>query len=156
MWQYIKTREFWLAMGGILVIFLLLFVAFFWLFMPIYTRHSAYVSVPDFNKMTLTEAAEIMDKEGLTFEVADSVFFPGMKPLAIVNQDPLPLSKVKPGRRIFLTVNKQTAPLVKIPQILHVSLYQARIRLDNWGLEVGRVIERPSDMKNALRSIMFS
>ncbi len=153
MWQYIKSREFWLALGGILVLFVLLFVLFFWVFLPLYTRHSSAVKVPDLSQLTLEEADALLSSEGLRYEVTDSVFFPNMKPLAVMNQDPPALSKVKPGRKVYITVNKQSAPLVKLPDVLHVTLYQARVRLDNWGLGVGSVSYRPSELKDLVLEI---
>jgi eukaryotic-like serine/threonine-protein kinase len=139
MLKYFKSREFWLTLGGIVVFAALLFVIFFFVFLPSYTNHGEETEVPNVSKMKLEEAIVKLEEAGLRYEVADSLYLNNLPPLSIISQDPVAKSKVKPGRPVFLTVNKVVAPMVKFPDIVGVSQYQAKLRLEGANLIMGRL-----------------
>lgn len=127
-----------LILGSILLVLLLFFVI-----IPLYTRHGESVSVPQLNGKTLEEASALLAEHQLDLEVTDSVYNREFEPLLILSQDPPALSRVKPGRKVFLVVNKVVAPKVKMPDVENISLYQAKVRLENWGLEIGKITYKP-------------
>lgn len=139
MWQYLKSREFWITLIIILVLTVGGFFALFYLFLPSYTQHNESVIVPEVTKLPLDEAIDLLEAEGLRYEIADSSYKPGFKPLGIIRQDPGAMKKVKPNRRIYLTVNKKVPPVVKFPDIRFVSNYQAKLRLESWGLSIDSI-----------------
>lgn len=146
---FLKSRKFWITLGGVVLVFALIFVLFFYLFLPSYTRHGKEVTVPDLTKMNLEEAQQALDEAGLRHEVADSVFQAGRGPLDVVSQEPAGGSSVKPGRRIYLVVNKSAPPMVKFPEgVTGVSNYQAKLRLESWNLVVKEIVLKPSPYRN--------
>ncbi|MCB9230208.1 MAG: PASTA domain-containing protein [Bacteroidia bacterium] len=153
MWRYIKSKEFWLTLVGIVVFGVAAFFFVFLVLLPAYTRHGDSQIVPEVTKLHLDDAAGVLDDEGLEYEISDSVFMPGMSPLMVVSQDPGGLSKVKPGRKIYLTVNKKVPPKVKFPDVLFVSNYQAKLRLDSWGLGIKNIIYKPHELRNVVLGV---
>jgi eukaryotic-like serine/threonine-protein kinase len=154
MFRYFISREFFLTIlalaGGGIVLYLLIF---FW-FLPIYTRHGDSVVVPDLYEMTLDEARKSLQKEGLRPAAEEEVFVADLPPGVVVRQYPAPYSRVKPGRTITLTVNKIDPPMVPLPQLSDLSLYQAKSRLESWKLGVGKVSREPDIAENiVLRAV---
>lgn len=80
-----------------------------------YTGHGDFEVIPDLTGKVYEDAMKFIHQEDL-FEVIinDSVFVNGKMPLEILDQDPKPKSKVKKGRKIYLSVNKAQIPLVNI------------------------------------------
>ena len=146
--KYFVSREFLLTLGGIVGLGVILYLLVFLLILPGYTRHGDSVLVPDVNKMSVEEAEKSLEKVGLRYEKKDSTFRADYPFLSIVDQYPGPYSRVKPGRKIFLTINKSTPPLIKVPDLDGMKRYRARQTLENWKLTVGEVIVKP-DFSNA-------
>lgn len=155
MWRYLKSREFKWTIIGIVGGGALLFVLFFFVFLPFYTNHGEAVLVPDLSKMTLDKAAETLEEKGLRYEVVDSLYNSELEPLAIISQDPVKRSKVKPGRRIYLTVNKTVAPRIRVPKVVGVSPYQAKLRLEGANLNVGHQEYVPHQYANLVIAISY-
>lgn len=147
-WDYLKSREFLLSIailfgGGLLLLVLTLTVL-----LPIITHHNDQTEVPDITGLPLRKAMDLLNEKGLEFEVSDSVYKPDLKPLTIDHQDPGALSIVKPGRTVFLRVNKLQPPMVKLPNIFEESMEHARDILLNWKLRVGNITYVPSSFNN--------
>ncbi|MEM7511906.1 MAG: PASTA domain-containing protein [Bacteroidota bacterium] len=148
MFRYFISREFFLTLVGLGVVGLLLYIAIFFVFLPTYTRHGDAVLVPDVNEVSLEEAENLLEENGLRSEVRDCTYIEDLPPLSIVAQYPVPLSRVKPKRKVFLTLNQKQPPTVKMPQVIDLSLYQAQARLESWKLEVGTVTRVPDIAEN--------
>jgi beta-lactam-binding protein with PASTA domain len=147
-WEYLKSKEFLLSIailfgGGLLLLVLTLTVL-----LPIITHHNDQTEVPDITGLPLRKAIDLLNEKGLEYEVSDSVYKPDLKPLTVDHQDPGALSIVKPGRTIFLRVNKKQPPMVKLPNIFEESMEHARDILLNWKLRVGNITYVPSSFNN--------
>jgi len=57
---------------------------------------------------------------------------------------------VKPNRKVYLTVNTETNPTVQVPKVVDLSLRNARIQLENYGLRVGTISYESSRFKNVV------
>lgn len=151
-WQYMLSREFWSIVGGALLAGALLVLATFYIVFPLVTKHNETRETPDVtshparNKyVTVQEATRMLKEEGFAPVVSDSVYYPHMKPLAVVRQEPVPLTLVKPGRNVYLVVNKAAPPDVKLPDVKDLQLAQAKNLLLNWKLKVGKIEYMPGD-----------
>lgn len=153
MLRYFKTWEFWITLLVLLLLTVGGFFALFYAFLPIYTRHNDSVVVPDLSGLNVEEAKTALEDAGLRYEIADSAFIAGYEPLEIIRQDPAGLKTVKPERRIYLTVNRQVPPRVKFPEVRNVSNYQAKLRLESWGLSIDTIRYIPSEFRNL---VMFA
>jgi beta-lactam-binding protein with PASTA domain len=119
----------------VLVVYLFLSIVFTgW-----YTRHGQSIKVPRVSGMPIENATELLDDNDLELVIIDSVFNEDMKPNTIVEQDPQPDLTVKPGRKIYVTVNTGIVPKVKMPKLINGSSNLAKVLLQNSGLKLGRV-----------------
>ena len=99
------------------------------IFLNVVTQHNKEISVPDFSNMTVVEAEQAADKAGVRVEVKDSVFVKRMKRGAVYRQNPVAGAKVKNGRRVVLTINAVNAKKVTMPNLVGLSLRQAKAEL---------------------------
>jgi eukaryotic-like serine/threonine-protein kinase len=153
MLRYFISREFLLTLIGLFVIGIGIYLLLFMLILPIYTRHGDSVLVPDISEVSLEKAISMLDEKGLRYEVEDSSYFANLPPLSVLNQQPPALSSVKPGRKVFLTVNQKMPPMVKIPDLKDLQFYQAKARLESWKLGVGQVTRVPDIAHNAVLEV---
>lgn len=135
--QLARNPYFWSGLGGLIVIALCVYFLFNSVLMPSYTRHDASIQVPDVMDRSFTEAQQTLKEEGLVVERQTGRYNPRVPQDQVVDQNPPPMSSVKPGRRVYLTVNSGTAPTVSVPDLTGTSLREARNRLTSLGLEVG-------------------
>ena len=117
-----------MAIGLTIVIVILVFI---WL--NFYTHHNQSVTVPNVKGMTIEQASEIFDREGLRYDIIDSVSSRDVKPEAIVEVVPSAGSKVKNGRIIFVTINSLTSMLATIPEVADLSARQAMAQIQARG-----------------------
>ncbi len=127
---------------GILVIDMLL--------MPTYTSHNKGVTVPDVTRITLNEAEELLHKTGLRYEVAHRRANSTFPANYVLDQQPAAANIVKPNRKIYLTVNTEVKPTVEVPNVTNLSLRNAEIQLENYGLEVGIITYESSRFRNVI------
>src|SRR5690606_35671393 len=104
------------------------------------------VDVPEINGMQAEKATQFLEDMGLELRIIDSVYQEDQSAMAIVDQDPHPGMKVKPGRVIYVTVNTGIKPKVKMPQLVNGGLNLAKVLVQNSGLKVGRIDSMESEM----------
>jgi beta-lactam-binding protein with PASTA domain len=71
----------------------------------------------------------------------------------VYEQEPEANSLVKENRTIYLTVVSGSAPNVKLPDLIDVSLREAQAILESYGIKVGKLIYRPDLAQNAVLGI---
>ena len=125
-------------------IFLAIIIALFILWLTlltlkIYTRHGQSRAVPDFRGHTLTEVQKMCRKHRLQFQVADSVYLANKPKGTVVEQNPIPGSRVKKRRNVFLILNAVNPELVEVPNVIGVSFRQAKASLETNGLIIGKL-----------------
>ena len=113
----------------IILLLLVLFFGFFFLYLPWSTNHGEAITVPNLKGLSIEEAQDLLDDRNLEYEVTDSTFTPELKPLTVLSQYPLENSKVKQGRKIYLTINTETAPMIKLPKLTEMSVRSAEQQL---------------------------
>lgn len=150
MLSYFKSKEFFISLFGVIVAGVLAYLFIFYVFLPSYTQHGASAVVPDVNKLPYKEAMDKLSDADLDYEVRDSIYLPNVAPQSVVKQYPLPASTVKPGRTVFLTLNKTVPPMVKMPKVVDLSVYQAKARLESWKLQVEDIKKVPDIAKNVV------
>lgn len=153
--EFVKTRTFLLNLGlAIAFIFLLLTATYFWL--DSYTKHGETISVPDLRGMSPAQMTQFLSDKKLRFKVIDSSMYDPKKPKgSILDQDPLPNSKVKENRTIYLAINSRIPVEVKMPNLIDVSFRQAEAILETFGLKVGEQYYKPDLAKNAVLAQQF-
>lgn len=110
------------------------------IFLNVVTQHGKEIDVPDFSNMTLDEAEAAASQAGVRLEVTDSVFVKRMKKGAVYRQNPTAGSKVKDGRRIVLTINAVNSKKLTMPDLVGLSMRQAKAELMSRGLILNKLI----------------
>ena len=120
--------------------------------MPSYTRHDVSIQVPDVENQPFEEARSLLRDQDLRVEREVGRYNPNVDQNVVVDQTPLPTAKVKPGRRVYLTVNAGEIPTVSVPDLNGMSVREAKNRVSSLGLVVGSVQEDsfPSPYANTI------
>ncbi len=139
------------AMVGVVV--LLGFMTFYWL--TCYTRLGESVQVPDFTGMPLDEVRELAAARHFELVITDSVFIVGKEPGIVLEQNPAPLSRVKEGRTIYLTVTKSEPDMVQLPALTGSYDYNQYARKLKRLYLKPRVRERVFDPKQESNTILY-
>jgi len=129
-----------------MVIFLLslALIAGLFFFLNRYTRHNEQpIKTPDLLGLNVFEAKDRIEKSDLQMIVADTSYMDGKRKLEVIGQNPEANLLVKSGRKIYLTINSDKIPKVKMPDLAgKTSLRQAKNMLRANGLVLAEVIER--------------
>lgn len=107
--------------------------------MDIFTQHGDVYIVPDFDGQTLSQMSDKGYDDYFVFEVIDSVFYKSKEKGTVVLQNPLPGSKVKQGRHVYLTIVAQMPEKVLMPNLINLSLRQALVTLESNELITGEL-----------------
>ncbi len=109
------------------------------LFTSWYTRHGQSINVPKVMGMPVEAAEELLDDQDLEMVIIDSVYDEDQKPNTIVEQDPAFDAKVKPGRKVYVSINTGIKPKVRMPKLINGSSNLAKVLLQNVGLRLGKI-----------------
>lgn len=149
--KYIFTNKLFYYITGGLILFAILIAGLLNFFvMPNYTNFNEGVTVPDVTKISLAEAEELLEHYGLRYEVLDrraNAVYPANY---IIDQAPSPLQIVKPNRKIYLTVNTEIRPTAVVPNVVDMSLTNARIQIENYGFTVGSTSYETARFRNTI------
>lgn len=115
----------------------------------IFTRHGESKVVPSVEKMSYTNAIEILHSKGFKVDIRDSLYKDDEKPGFVIEQFPKANSVVKPGRKIFLYINAVHPKEVIIDEdnnpredaFKSISFRQGKARLEELGFKNIRVIK---------------
>ena len=115
----------------------------------IFTRHGESAVVPGVEKMSYTQAIEILHSKGFNVDIRDSLYKEDEKPGYVIEQFPKSNSVVKPGRKIFLYINAVHPKEVIIDDdnnpredaLKSTSFRQGKARLEELGFKNIRVVK---------------
>ena len=138
-----RNRFFWGGMGILFAIGLGVYILVDGIIMPSYTRHDVSLRVPNVENIAYKKAEKRLQKKDLQVRRQVGRYNPNVDTGVVVDQTPLPKSKVKPGRRVYLTVNAGQIPMVDIPDLSGMSVREAKNRVSSLGLAVGAVQRDP-------------
>ncbi|MEQ9403680.1 MAG: PASTA domain-containing protein [Cyclobacteriaceae bacterium] len=141
-----SIKDLLLHLGVVIGSVIILIVFMFYVYMPIRTNHGETITVPDVVGMTPDELSEFLDRRNLRFEVTeDSSYSPTFPALAVLRQVPRPNTKVKENRKIYVTLNAESPPLVRMPRVEDLSLKSAQMVLKSYDLKLGKIRYVPDD-----------
>jgi beta-lactam-binding protein with PASTA domain len=130
-----------------LIILMILVLGSFYLLnksLSSYTLHDESIEVPNIKGYHRSELENLFTELDLNYTVIDSVFDEEYGPGEVVSQIPGSGSKVKPGRKLYLTLNASEKPKIRMPDLKDRTKRQAIAVLETYGIEVGDFIYRPS------------
>lgn len=101
------------------------------------TNHGVKIEVPSVIGEREATAADRLEHAELRYEVADSAYNAAYLPGMVLDQVPKPGSEVKPGRVVYLTINRSGEKPVRFPDIIrNTSLRQAEEQLKALGFDL--------------------
>lgn len=155
----VSTRSFFdllVHIGIILALVAVLFLAFFFIYLPFTTNHGQTITVPDVTRLSLDEMQNLLDDRDLRYEVSDCTFVAGAQPLTVIQQYPRANAKVKEGRKIYVTITKRVAPMVQMPNLVSLTLRSAQLNLKSLDLVSGPPAYVPDVAKNAVLRQLYN
>jgi len=106
--------------------------------MPTVVKQNEVLRVPDIVEYQVKEAQEKLAQTGFVLVVDAEEFDQQVNKGAIISQNPAAFTLTKKGRRIHVIVSK-VPQLVKMRDLTGISLRQAKIFIQEMGLEIGQV-----------------
>jgi eukaryotic-like serine/threonine-protein kinase len=149
-------KDLFIHIGIILSLFIAFFLAFFFVYLPWSTNHGQNITVPKLKDMKLDDIEDYLDDRNLRYEVSDCVFVAGATPLTVISHFPKEGAKVKEGRKIYITITAERAPLIQMPKVTDLSLHSAEMQLKQVGLMKGQVIWKPDLAENTVLEQQFN
>ncbi|SNS86571.1 PASTA domain, binds beta-lactams [Ekhidna lutea] len=135
-----SVKDFLIHLGVLIGSGILIVIVVFYIWLPITTNHGETITVPDIQGMTVSELDDFLSKRNLRYEAtADSSYSPDHPPLAVLRQVPKPNTKVKENRKIYVTLNAESPPKVRMPRVEDLSLRAAMMVLKSYDLKLGDV-----------------
>jgi beta-lactam-binding protein with PASTA domain len=136
--RYLTNPYVWAGLVGIGMISAVMYLVLNLWVMPSFTRHDASITVPDVINLSEEAATASLEAEALS---AETVILrkPNLPRNVVIDQNPPPLAEVKPGRRVYLTINTGDTTTVVVPKVESYGIRQARNMLMQADLVVGEV-----------------
>jgi len=133
----------------IVAILFLLVSGLFYFYLPSKTNHGESITVPDLTGLKLEELDQFLLDRNLRYEINDSSYEVDMAPLTVLRQFPKPGARVKENRKIYITINRETPPLIRLPEtIINYSLKNAIAVLESNELKRGKIEYVPYPLSN--------
>ena len=131
--SFFKNIIFIILISGLFLLFLIFFL-------KITTKHGDFIVVPNLEGKTVAQIDDQLSELNLKYVISDSGNYnPEFKVNSVLDQLPKANSKVKEGRKIFLTVNASDFEMVEIPKVTRVTVRQARKTIESLGFIFGDI-----------------
>ncbi|MBO7220635.1 MAG: PASTA domain-containing protein, partial [Alistipes sp.] len=143
-WSWLKKHTIAYNIVVIALVFLGLAIASF-IAMAFGTRHSARRTVPDFVGLRMNDAEYFAARRDLQIIVNDSLHVSAYPGGVVLDQLPKGGVVVKPGRKVYVTINSVRQRMVDVPYVAGRSLRQAKNMLETAGLTIDH-LEYAEDM----------
>ncbi len=111
----------WLIFGGLL---------------KCYTQHNKTFEIPDFVDMNIEEVKDLASNSRFNFDFSESNYNPRQPLGIIISQDPIPGSRAKNGRTIYLTYNPMEKTQRIVPELYGLKFEYAKSQLINRDFKV--------------------
>lgn len=146
--KFLTQRAFYIHLLIIVALIVIIIEAAF-ISLKGYTRHAEEIIVPDFVGLDCDSIMEAYQDE-YHFIMLDSIYSKVFSEGSIYQQDPLPNSKVKKGRNMYLVKVSEAPEKVAMPNLRNLSLRQALVSLKANGLKVSELEFVEHFAKNAI------
>lgn len=100
--------------------------------------------------MSLTEAIELIEDKNFRYEIFDSQYVADKEAGTILDQHPSSGFLVKKNRKVFLTINASNPGMIEMPNLVGITLREARIKIEGYGLKLGELFYRYDISENVI------
>lgn len=153
--KYLTSRVFFLqVLSAAAIIAVIGYLFMHWLTFT--TDHGHEIAVPNLSKLTEEQVEAKLDELDLDYVLLDSVDYRSEFPkYSVVEQDPLPGTKVKVGRKIYIKINASGFSSVRIPDLIEKTYREAVPTLKALGLEQGTITYIPNLGKDMVLEMRY-
>jgi len=109
------------------------------IFLPLITKSSNNIYVPDVRYNSLYRAEELLVEAGFNIEIIQSQYNENYKPNTVIKTTPRPFTKVKKGRLIKLTVTGNKEKII-LSNYIGMSLNNTKLTLSRHRLSIDTLI----------------
>lgn len=120
-----------------------------------YTHHGEAYKVPSLVGLTPEQIYQLTTIENFEVLVIDSVFDSRQPIGTVLIQEPVPGSFVKQNRKIYLTTVAVLPEQVTMPNLVDLTLRQAKSTIETYGLRLGKIDYVPDLAVNAVLGQYF-
>lgn len=117
-----------------------------------YTHHGEAFKVPSLVGLTPEQIDQLTTIDNFNIIVIDSVFDSRQPKGTVLIQDPVQGTYVKKGRKIYLTTVAVLPERINMPNLVDLTLRQAKATIETYGLKLGQVNYVPDIAANAVLS----
>ena len=150
--RLIKT----LALNTLIILVILYLISWLGsLMLSSYTRHGESLTLPNLKGLGFEEVQQILEQKKLRYIITDTAFIDSLPKGSVIEQNPLPNTKVKEGRFIYITLNSNSSVGVLMPNLINNSLRFAETVLNSSGLKLGTVIYKPDIAAGAVLDQLY-
>ena len=129
---------------------------FFTYWLTFTTDHGHEIAVPNLSKLTEEQVQTKLDELDLDYVLLDTMDYRSDFPqYTVVEQDPLPGTKVKVGRKIYIKINTSGYSSVRIPDLVNKTYREAVPTLKALGLDEGTITYVPNLGKDMVLEMRF-
>ena len=148
--KFIFSKTFLKQLVLALVVFIGIIIALMnW--MSSTTNHDVFTEVPNLQGKKLEITKSLLEERNLSLgDIEYKDYNPKFPKEAIVEQNPKAGSKVKTGRKVYLSINKSEYRLVRIPDLENKTKRQAVSTLVASGFKIGKITYKPYFAKDAV------
>lgn len=139
----------------IMVLGLGLTLIFFYVYLPAETNHGETITVPSVVEADYADLENLLADKDLRYEVNDSIFDSRYPPLTVLRQFPKAGTKVKEGRKVFVTLNKHEVPTIPFPPFKDKSLTHVKAVMSNLDFKLGKIRVRTGPHFNLVLEIQY-
>lgn len=154
MFKWLTHRSFWFNLLAACILLIVIGFIFF-ASLGFITKHGDTIKVPDVGGQPAGVAEKTLKAENFRVIVQDSAYVDSLPPLAVVRQTPEAGGVVKVNRTIYLTLNKVSAPLTAMPDLVNYSFRSAEMTLESQRLKLGDTLYKPDITKNAVLEQLY-
>ena len=120
-----------------------------YLIQRIYSRHGDEYDMPELVGRNIADLDGVEGVDKIELVVVDSIFVGNTPGGNILTQDPKANSKIKKGRKVYVTISSYNPEKAEVPNLTGgLSLKQAISQLENVGLEGGYITFEENELGN--------
>jgi beta-lactam-binding protein with PASTA domain len=134
-----------------------LYLVFFLVILPLFTHQGQEVILADLTGKPYLAVEAALERHGFVAEAMDSLYKPETPPLSVIAQDPLPGTRIKKGRKIYLTLSSHVPPSVPFPRVVGLPYEQVyRLLKESYGFSIGEVIPVRGEVSDVVQEAQMS
>ena len=131
-----NNRFFWLNIIAMIIVIVVAVFGTLW-GLYLYTHHGESYVVPNVKNKNLDQAQLLLNQQFMQGIVIDSNYVKELPAGIVLDQAPAGGLRVKKGRTIYLTINTNEVPKIKIPDVIdNSSMRQAAAKLKAMGFKL--------------------